>query len=191
MSDAQPALNWPQITVRLTTAVTLFPHFPILCHPNSCLFIPPLSRQSHMLASLPSAPPCTSLLILPPATTTKDPLYPFLDGGTSLYWPPSLLCSQRNLLKTQHEHVSPSVKIVDGLNPLPGLNGQVEFGVRQPCVLILPHICPLWASASSSINEPSWLKTSPRWDRSVGLHCKILTILFAWKISKFKIGGRN
>lgn len=38
------------------------------------------------------------------------------------------------------------------------------MGVAQPCILTLPHIYPLRASVSPTVNEPGWLKVSPRWD---------------------------
>lgn len=39
-------------------------------------------------------------------------------GGTSFYWPPSPVCSQRNLRKSQHVHVSLSARIARGPDPL-------------------------------------------------------------------------
>lgn len=58
--------------------------------------------------------------------------------------------------------------------PQPGLRGQVEFGVAQPCIPILPRADPLRASVSPTGNQPDWLGAAPGWDcRRLAEACRV------------------
>lgn len=58
--------------------------------------------------------------------------------------------------------------------PQPGLRGQVEFGVAQPCIPTLPRADPLRASVSPTGNQPDWLGAAPGWDcRRLAEACRV------------------
>lgn len=71
-------------------------------------------------------------------------------GGTSFYWPPSPVCSQRNLRKSQHVHVSLSARIARG--PDPSAWPQGASGVRS-CTALHPDPAPCRSSPSLSFSN--------------------------------------